>query len=212
MRNLKIQIIEGKGKEEISAPAEIFGVKSSPFLIAQASRVFLSNQRRAKGVAKGRGDIAGSGVKIWRQKGTGRARHGDRKAPIFVGGGSAHGPTGEQNYHLSLNLKMSRKAVRAILSSRLKEKKLFLFKGEKIKKTKDAFEFIKDFKQRNSVKKNILLVFGRKEELKRNFSNLDKIKDIRIDNLNVFDLLAAEAVIMTQKAFEEYILKKNDDK
>lgn len=77
-------------------PVAIFGGRFNDALVAQATRVFLSNQRRAKAKTKQRGEISGSTRKIWRQKGTGRARHGDRYAPIFVGGGVAHGPTGKE--------------------------------------------------------------------------------------------------------------------
>jgi len=70
----------------------------SPVLLSQAVNRFLANQRRARPRTKTRAEVRGSGAKIWRQKGTGHARHGDRQAPIFVGGGIAHGPTGRQNY------------------------------------------------------------------------------------------------------------------
>src|SRR3989338_2201054 len=115
-------------KGTISLPASIFSVTASEQLIAQSVRVYQANQRQGGAKVKTRGDVAGSRRKIWRQKGTGRARHGDRYAPIFVGGGIAHGPV-PRDFSLSMSKKMRRKALSAVLTNFLHEDKIIVIDG-----------------------------------------------------------------------------------
>jgi len=121
MSKIDLLAINGQKVGSLDLPKEIFEVKINEPLMAQAVRVHLANQRRAKPKVKNRSEIRGSRRKIWRQKGTGRARHGDRYAPIFVGGGRAHGPTGQENHQLKLTKKMKRRALFAALSLKLKQ-------------------------------------------------------------------------------------------
>ncbi len=94
----------------------VFGIKPNELLVAQAVRVYLARRRQAHPKVKSRGEVKGSTRKIWAQKGTGRARHGDRYAPIFVGGGRAHGPRGEENWQLKMPKKMRQLALFSVLS------------------------------------------------------------------------------------------------
>ena len=103
MTQLAVVDVKGKSKGQINVSNEIFGINPNKIVVAQAVRVHLTNQRQATAKSKTRGEVSGSGKKIWRQKGTGRARHGDRYAPIFVGGGVAHGPRGNQNVKRNLS-------------------------------------------------------------------------------------------------------------
>jgi len=214
MKTIKLPSINQKAEKiaDKEVGVEIFGVEASPSLFAQAVRRFLSNQRKAHAQAKTRGEVTGSRIKVWRQKGTGRARHGDRQAPIFVGGGKAHGPTGQQNYHQQINRKMNRKAINAALSLKLKEKKVFLVEEMKFKKTKEAFSFIQKAKQNLSLKGEVLLIYAHKEDLGRYFRNLAEVKTLKMDNLNVFPLLKAGSVFITQAALLQMTKKevKND--
>src|SRR3989344_7204583 len=107
--------ISGKEKGSLSLPKEAFSVDVNKALLAQAVRVYQSNQRQGTASTKTRGEVVGSTRKIYRQKGTGRARHGDIKAPIFVGGGVAHGPK-SANYRKSISQKMRRIALLGALS------------------------------------------------------------------------------------------------
>ena len=119
--------IDGKKAGKIEVPKAVFGAKVNEILLAQYRRVFLNNQRRAKPKSKTRGEVTGSGKKIWRQKGTGRARHGDRYANIFVGGGVAHGPTGKENYSLKLTRKMRQSALSSALSQKQASQKTIFY-------------------------------------------------------------------------------------
>src|SRR3989338_2978575 len=122
--------VEIKGNKEgtISLSKELFAVKESPTLLSQAVRVFLANQRQGTKSTKTRSMVAGSTRKIYKQKGTGRARHGDIKAPIFIGGGTAHGPH-PRDFSLSLSKKMKRKALAMALTSRLQENAITIVAG-----------------------------------------------------------------------------------
>jgi len=144
MSRVSVYDIKGKKTSTITLPKEIFAAKVNQPLMAQAVRVFLSNQRQSPAKTLRRGEISLSGRKIYRQKGTGRARHGDKKAPIFVKGAKAHGPTGEQNFKLKLSKKMKRKALFSALTSKLKDKEITIISGlDKIEpKTKKMMAII----------------------------------------------------------------------
>jgi len=174
-------------------------------LLSQAVRKVLSNQRKSGAKAKTRSEVTGSGIKIWKQKGTGRARHGDRQAPIFVGGGKAHGPTGTQNYHLDLPKKMRQKAVLGALSAKLEEKKAFLLGDLQIAKTKEAFTFVEKVREKFALKGKILFICSRGEEGKRYFRNLRGITVLNSQMLNTYQLLASEAILLTGEALKEII-------
>src|SRR3990167_4064766 len=121
--------LKGERQEKLNLPKEQFGVNASPSLLAQAVRIFLSNQRRAAAKTKTRAEVAKTTAKMYKQKGTGRARHGSYAAPIFVGGGVAHGPSGEQNYKMSLPVKMRRLALLGALSAKAEAKQVMVVTG-----------------------------------------------------------------------------------
>src|SRR3989344_4209607 len=115
--------ISGKEKGSLSLPKEAFSVDVNKALLAQAVRVYQSNQRQGTASTKTRGEVVGSTRKIYRQKGTGRARHGDIKAPICVHGGVAHGPR-VTDFHAHMSQKMRRKALFVALSDKLQTEKI----------------------------------------------------------------------------------------
>lgn len=207
MLKADLYTITGKKSGQIDLPKEIFAAKINLPLMAQAVRVYLSNQRKAQAKAKTRGEVRGSGRKIWRQKGTGRARHGDRLAPIFVGGGKAHGPTGVQNYKLKMNKKMKRQSLFSALSSKLKEKEVLVIKGlTKIEpKTKLMFRLISNLPLKDKkTKAQILLVLP--ERLKnvvqaaRNIVNLDLIT---ANQLNTYQVLNSDQLVFMEESIEK---------
>lgn len=212
MKTLKISVVssEGEIKTEKTVSAQVFGVEASPPLIAQSVKRYLSNQRKALAKAKTRAQVNGSKSKIWAQKGTGHARHGDRQAPIFVGGGVAHGPRGTQNYKQKLNKKMIQKVLSALLSDKLKEKKLFLLPDIEFKKTKEAFSFFKMIQEKISKDKKVSFLLAKEANLTRFFGNLDEISLLGVESLDPCSLLKTDYVFLTQKALEK--LEKNVDK
>jgi large subunit ribosomal protein L4 len=209
---LRVVSLKGEGLKALPAPAAVFGLKPNDLLFSQVVTAFLANRRSAMARTKSRGGVRGSTRKIWSQKGTGRARHGDRKAPIFVGGGVAHGPKGDQNFSQKINKKMKRKAVLLALSNRLKQERLLVAKGlEKIPpKTKGAQVFVDSLKKTakiTSAKGNILLVLEKtRENITRAFSNLSGkgVEIKRVDQVNAYDLLRANLVVLQPKTVEYF--------
>ncbi len=147
MPKVDLYTINGTKSGQIDLPKEIFAAKINEPLMTQAVRVYLSNQRQALARAQTRSEVNRTKAKWFRQKGTGRARHGARSAPIFVGGGKAHGPTGEQNYCLKMSKAMKKKALFSALTAKLKDKEIIIVKGmEKVEpKTKKMSEILQKF-------------------------------------------------------------------
>lgn len=210
-QNLQLSVIDkkGKGVASLELSPKIFGADVNAELIAQAVKVYLSNQRSAYPKTKRRGEVKGSGRKIWPQKGTGRARHGDQYAPIFVGGGIAHGPRGNQVYKKKFPKKMNKRALISVLSAKQKEGKIKIVKGiKRLRKTKSADECVKSWfgKDFNSQKKYLLIVPGRLEGVNRAFRNLSYLGIISADQLNVYQALKHDWLILLPEAVE--ILEK----
>lgn len=213
--NLNLSVIDKGGKtvSELKLPTEVFGAKINAPLVAQAVKVYLANQRGAYPKTKRRSEVSGSGRKIWPQKGTGRARHGDRYAPIFVGGGIAHGPRGNQNYQKKLPKKMKRKALISVLSAKQKEGKLITVKGVKrLKKTKSADQCVKNWfgDKFNSDNKYLFILPKHLETTDRAFRNLSYLDLETADQLTPYQALRYDWLILTPesvKKLKERLLK-----
>ena len=202
--------ISGKLIKKINIPKEIFGVKASDQLLAQSIRVYLNNQRQAgTASSKPRNAVIGSTRKIHKQKGTGKARHGDRKAPIFVGGGKAHGPTGKENYKLKLTKKMRKKAILAVLSTKFTEKNIIFIQGqEKIKtKTKEVVQMLNNLKllnKRKKLEKTTLLVLSDKEDkLILASPRIAILYGRRVKQLNAYQLLKSHKLIISNDSLSQ---------
>ena len=186
-----------KQEKKVKLPAEFFGQEVNDALLAQAVRVYLANQRRAFPKAKTRAEVNGSGRKIYSQKGTGRARHGDRQAPIFVGGGKAHGPKGAK-IRLSLPKKMKKKALAAALSQKANEGRIKMVTDiEKMTpKTKKAEELLQKINL-TAQKVGVVMAKEEKEKVGRAFRNLVGVKVLLPDMLNPYLVLEKEALVFT---------------
>jgi large subunit ribosomal protein L4 len=195
--------LKAKPGEKVKLADKIFGKTINEQAEVQAVRVYLSNQRKANAKTKSRGEIAKTSAKMFKQKGTGRARHGSYSAPIFVGGGVAFGPTGGQNYKLNIPKNISRLAKLSALAEKAEAKKItVLTDTEKPSgKTKDALLLMTSF---NSDKKTTLVVAGEKEKvLIKMFRNLPKITVATPRQLNTFQILRNEQMLITEKALNE---------
>lgn len=203
----EVVTLSGTKKSKISLPQKIFGAKPNPTLMAQAVRVYLSNQRKARASTKTRAEVARTKAKWYRQKGTGQARHGARSAPIFVGGGRAHGPTGFENYKMVLPKKMRRAALISALSSKARDKEIIVVEGlEKAKKTKEMIKIIKnlELKMKNGkVKLKILIVLP---ELVKNVilavRNIEGARFTQVNSLNTYEVLKAGKILITKEAIK----------
>jgi large subunit ribosomal protein L4 len=188
-------------KDKVTLDKYIFdNLPDNHQLIKDSYVAYLSNGRDNLAVTKTRGLVRGGGRKPWRQKGTGKARAGSTRSPIWRSGGVTFGPTGEENYSHKTNKSTKRVALRQVLSIAVDEKKLIVidditFSG----KTKDVAPLMKKIGATNKI----LLVVDKKTELNsRSTNNLDNLKLVSAKYINVFDLVNADYVVVTKPALE----------
>ncbi len=195
--------IKGKVIDTIALPKEIFAAKINPQLLAQAVRVYLANQRKGTASTKSRGEIRASTRKIYRQKGTGRARHGAISAPIFVGGGVAFGPK-PRDYSLKLPKKMKRAALASALTTKAKELAIKVVEGlEKITpKTKAVNEMIKNIEGmgKNKKVKTLLVLPQKVENIQRAARNIEGVTIRPANLLNTYEVLNSNVLIFMKES------------
>ncbi len=204
--------MSGKKTTTVDLAAEVFEAEVKPQLLAQAVRVHLINQRQGTKKAKTRGDVAGSGKKIWRQKGTGNARHGDRYAPIFVGGGVAHGPTGRENYRKFLPKKMRQSALIMALTQKAQDHEVVVIDGlEKMQpKTKLMQTLLQKTANYRPGKKLTLILENNEEGVKRAAGNLSGVRRLTLNQLNPYEILDGGILVLSTaslKALKPILLK-----
>jgi len=207
---METQIYNQKGKSvgKFDLPESIFGVPWNGDLVHQVVTAMQANARTPVAHTKTRGEVRGGGKKPWKQKGTGRARHGSSRSPIWKGGGVTHGPRNEKSYDQKINKKMKTKALYTVLSEKLRKGQLLFVEELSIKniKTKDAVSIITDL---SSVKGFEKMVGGKKpntyitvpakgEVLKKSFANIETVEIDEVRNMNPVDLLAFKYIIISQ--------------
>jgi len=201
---------EGEQTGTIKLPEKIFGLKINNDLLFSAINIQAANRRKHLAKVKDRSEVRGGGIKPWRQKGTGRARHGSIRSPLWVGGGVTFGPSTEKVFAKKINKKARRKAMFMALSSKLKDKELFVLEEFKLKeaKTKLMAQLIdKILKQATAaagqVKPSVLAVVKHKEEnIVKATRNLPTVKLSVANSLNVFDLLSFKYLFLEKEAIK----------
>jgi len=193
MTKLAVYNIGNQKVNDIELDDQIFKVKSNPTLFYDAVRMNLASRRKGSAATKNRALVRGGGAKPWRQKGTGRARAGTRRSPLWRGGGTIFGPM-PRDYAFSLPKKERRAALRAALSLKLQEEKLILLDEFPLNgfKTKQVLEVLKRFNVENALivtsEKNIFL--------ERSTRNISSVEVLHADELNVYDILNHEHLIL----------------
>ncbi|HVW23438.1 MAG TPA: 50S ribosomal protein L4 [Candidatus Saccharimonadales bacterium] len=178
----------------------VFGVEvANHELLKQAYVAYMANGRDNLAVVKTRGLVRGGGKKPWRQKGTGRARFGSSRNPIWRGGGITFGPTGEENYSKQLNTKAKRQAIRQALSLASEANKVAVIEDITSKTGKTA-ELAKLMNKLNEKRTSLVVVENKTAELTRAAQNLQNVKLVSANYVNVYDVLNADLVVFTQKA------------
>jgi large subunit ribosomal protein L4 len=176
-------------------------------LLKQAYDSYLANGRVNLAVTKTRGLVSGGGKKPWKQKGTGRARFGSSRNPIWRGGGIAFGPTGQENYHKNLPVAIKRQALRQALSLANKDGRILIIEKLASKEGKTA-ELVKLLTKLDVSRSALIVVTDKTPELQRATANLTDVKLVSAKYLNVFDVMNADRIVLTQdalKAVEEWL-------
>ena len=194
--------LDGK-KSSIEVLDKIFSAKINHKLISNVLYKTNANYKGRHAKTKQQNEVSGPTSKIYAQKGTGNARHASRKAPIFVGGGIAHGPKGEKNYKIrKLNKNEKKMSVASLLSDKKKSSNLIVisdFKNE-IKKTKEMNKILNKFEASNSL---IILDKNSKEKVFKSLRNLPNVKTTDINHFSAFDIIKFKKVIFTETSVKE---------
>jgi len=195
----KVYNLEGVKTEELKLADSVFGLPDNDDLVHQVYVALAGNKRQVSADTKTRGERAGSGIKPWRQKGTGRARVGSVRTPVWRKGGVVFGPKSNQNFKKKINKKMNSKALATVLSGKLRDAELIVVEKFNLeeKKTKKMAAALKNLQ----IKGSILLSFSDSEkEMTLTSRNLPKIKNIFTSQLNVLDILDKKNLIMTKES------------
>jgi len=230
---IKVKLYNKKAEEvgDVNLSDKVFGVKLNETLVHQAAVTQMANMRQVLAHTKTRGEVRGGGRKPWRQKGTGRARAGSSRSPIWIGGGVTFGPTKDRNFHRNINKKMSQKAILMVLSDKAQNNNLIAIEDLLVDeyKTKPINEILKNLSGRSDRaavkpeekkagaaktkkagavakrgKRSFLIVNEKKEEkLKYSTRNLSGVKLINLDNINIVDLLAYRDLVLTKAAIKK---------
>ncbi|MDY6003491.1 MAG: 50S ribosomal protein L4 [Bacilli bacterium] len=194
----------GEKVESLSLNASVFGVEENKQVMHDAVLVYQANMRQDTAKTKKRDEVSGGGKKPWRQKGTGRARAGSTRSPIWVGGGCVFGPTGVQNHKLSQNRKEHKLALKCAYSAQAKNGLIVVdeFKFDSIK-TKNVVAMLKALK---ADKKSLIVISDLDENLIASAANIANVVVTPVTNVSVYDLMYFDNVIMdkaTVKMVEE---------
>ena len=201
---MKVKVYNQNKEEtgEIELPKEIFEIEINSDLIHQVILAQQGNRRQGTAQAKMRGEVRGGGKKPWRQKGTGRARHGSTRSPLWRGGGVTFGPRGDRSYKKKIPKKMSRKALFMVLSAKAKENLILVLDNLKFEKpkTKQMAEILnKLFLKQGSglialarIDKNLIL----------SIRNIAKTGSIQAKDLNALDLLSYKYLVISEQGIE----------
>lgn len=201
---------EGKESGKVTLPASVFGEKWNPDLVHEVVVSMQSNARANTAHTKDRGEVSGGGKKPWKQKGTGRARHGSRRSPIWTGGGVAFGPRNERNYDKKINKKVKAKALAATLSKKHADGEIIFVDSLELSapKAKEAKGIVKALaagtkhEDLATKRKNAALIVlpGRNKETELSFRNFGSLLVAQVKDINPVDLLTYKYVVVAEPA------------
>ncbi len=201
-KTISVKVFNKAGEEvgKVSLDAHVFNVEPHAQAMFDAVQVYQANSRQATAKTKVRHEVSGGGKKPWRQKGTGRARAGSSRSPIWVGGGTVFGPTGVQNFKLSQNKKEHNLALRSALSSKTKNGLIVVDSlALDSKKTKDFANMLKALKAETKV---LVVSDNLDENLILGCANLNWVKLVSTTNVSVYDVLNVDNLIISKDAIK----------
>ena len=209
---------QGKESGKLNLSKEIFGLPWNSDLVHQVSVSMQSNERETVAHTKDRGKVSGGGKKPWRQKGTGRARHGSTRSPIWKGGGVTHGPNNLKNYSRKVNKKMKTKALFTLLSRKFKDGELIFvdklsFTEPKAKRAKDLISSlgsVKGFENLSKKRKNsaYIAITESNPHVIKSFGNFGNVEVDELRNINVLDVLKNKFLVLSNAEASVKLLEK----
>jgi large subunit ribosomal protein L4 len=204
-KNMKVPVYNQEGKEikKIDIKDEIFNVEFNKDLVHQVVVSQMSNKRQSNAHTKDRSEVSGGGKKPWRQKGTGRARHGSIRSPLWKGGGITFGPRNDKNYKKIIPKKMRKTALFMSLSTKVKDSEIFIIENLETKDHKTK-TFKQIFQKFSFFEKNSLIALPDPDKkIILGTRNISKIKTIQARNLTALDVLSSKYLVLTERSLEE---------
>lgn len=210
---------KGEKKGEVTLSENVFGLSWNGDLVHQVMHAIQANKRAGTADSKGRAEVRGGGKKPWKQKGTGRARHGSSRSPIWVGGGVTHGPLAEKNYKQKVNKKMASKALATALSKKFRDGEVLFVNAldfGKTPKTKDAAEIVQKFATISGFEKlakarspkAVLVIPAVDRTLSQSFRNVPQVEISLAKDLNTLDVVNHKYVIVVDAETSVSALEK----
>ncbi len=206
--SVPVYSIDGKEAGTLSLPKGIFGTKVNKVLLAQALRVYTNNLKGHFSNTKTRSEVAGSTRKIYKQKGTGGARHGAKTAPIFVGGGIALGPKFRKT-NLELPIKMKKVALLSALSSKAAEGEVIGIQG--LEKASGKTSQMREFLNKTGKKKVLFILTESNENAARAVKNLPGVGALSAEQINILDIIKHRTLVLTQEAVKKLELRMGSE-
>lgn len=198
MARLKVLNMEGKAARELDLPDVVFGSPLNSHLIHEAVVAYQAAGRSGTHATKNRSDVRGGGQKPWKQKKTGRSRHGSSRSPLWRGGGTVFGPT-PRDYSYQFPRKKRQKALRSALSAKLREGKLIVLESLALTEPKTK-ELVKTMEGLGIAGSALLVDEPVSENLTRSARNLPRVKATQSTAINIVDLLKYESIVLTEAA------------
>jgi large subunit ribosomal protein L4 len=201
MPTVKVLNLKNKEVGEVQLSEAVFDAPFNEPLIHAAVRNFMANARQGTSATKTRGDVSGAGRKLWKQKGTGRARIASLRSPLWKGGGNVHGPQ-PRDWSYNMPKKMRRGALRSALSERVREGNVIVVEGWTLDKPKTK-DFVSSLGVLGLDGKTLIVDSFDNENLMLSARNLQRAKVVNSSGLNIYDLLYHEKLVISQAALEE---------
>lgn len=199
-KRISMVVLNQNGEElekKVNLNGDVFGIEPNTQVMFDAVQFYQANKRQATAKTKTRAEVRGGGKKPWRQKGTGRARAGSSRSPIWVGGGTVFGPIGNQNFKLKMNKKSHALALKSALSIKANEKNIVLVENLTSTKTKEVVKTLEALKVDS---KALVVLAEENEEFTRAARNVSFVKVVLANNVSVYDLINATKLVMTVDA------------
>ncbi len=202
MPKVPLYNVSGEQVGEIDLNESVFGINVNQSVLHDAVVAYLANQRQGTHDTKTRGEVRGGGRKPWRQKGTGRARHGSIRSPIWKGGGIVFGPH-PRDYSIRLPKRVKRLAIKSALSSKVESGNIIVLDQLKLEKpkTKDMVRILENLKA--STNKALVVTAAQDENVIKSARNIEGVKPTSASFLNVYDLLAHQTLVITKDAVQK---------